>query len=151
MISNSTHRADVLQPVAGARTRPRGRSVMPVSDYDHLLKHLETCERDRGPSWALLAYVLQNKIVNTEPSRGPVESDIVVGGSHVSYSAGGGAIKAGLLVHRARPETRQLGIIPVSSLLGATLIGMRTGQQAPLLCEDGLVKSLVVVDTVPPT
>ena len=45
---------------------------------------------------------------------------------------------------------RQRGIIPVSSLLGATLIGMRIGQRAPLLCEDGSVKSLVVVDTVTP-
>ena len=107
--------------------------------------------RDSGPSWTLLAYVLHDMIVNTEPCRGPIERDIVVGGSLVSYAAGGGAVAAGLLVQRARHGTRQLGIIPVASLLGATLIGMRVGQRSPLFCEDGSVKSLVVVDTVPQT
>lgn len=151
MASYITRRADALQPVTGARTRPRVGAVLPLSDYNHLLELLEICERDRVPSWALLAYVLHDKIMNTEPCRGLVERDIVVGGSLVTYAAGGGAVASGLLVQRARPGARQLGIIPVASLLGATLIGMRIGQRAPLLCEDGSVKSLVVVDTVPPT
>lgn len=151
MVSYITPRTNVLQPVAGARTRPRMGAFLPESDYNYLLEHLEICERDRGPSWALLAYVLHDKIVNTEPYRGPIERDIVVGGSQVSYAAGGGAVASGLLVQRARHSTRHLGIIPVASLLGATLIGMRFGQRAPLLCEDGSVTSLVVVDTRPPT
>lgn len=98
----------------------------------------------------MLAYVLHDKIVSTEPCRGPVEHDIVVGGSQVSYAACGGAVASGLLVQRARPGIRQLGIIAVASLLGATLIGMRIGQRAPLLCEDGTVTSLVVIETLPP-
>lgn len=146
-----THRTDVLHPVAGPRTRLRVGAMLPVSDYNHLLQHLERCERERGPSWTLLAYVLHDKIVNTEPCRGLPTQDIVFGGSQVAYAVGGGAVASGLLVQRARPGTRQLGIIPVASLLGATLIGMRIGQRAPLLCEDGTVTSLVVVDTLPPT
>ena len=66
-------------------------ALLPESDCNYLLEHLEICERDRGPSWALLAYVLHDKIVNTEPCREPIERDIVVGGSQVSYAAGGGA------------------------------------------------------------
>ncbi len=76
--------------------------------------------------------------------------DLVAGGSFVTYSVGGGAATSGLLVHRARPGLLQSGVVPVASLPGATLIGMRAGQRAPLLCEDGSVKSLLVLDTVPP-
>jgi transcription elongation GreA/GreB family factor len=97
----------------------------------------------------LLTYVLQNKLMNTEPTREQVGSEIVVGGSHVSYSVSGGAVQTVLLVHRALPGNRNQDVASVSSLLGATLIGMRVGQRAPLLCEDGSVRSLVVVDSVP--
>ena len=37
-------------------------------------------------------YVLHDKIMNTEPCRGLVERDIVVGGSQVTYAAGGAAV-----------------------------------------------------------
>lgn len=151
MASYSTNQATALQPAPGARTRRRVETALPASDYAHLLEHLENCERDRDRSWTLLAYVLRNKIVHTEPSQGLVERDVVVGGSQVSYTAGGGQVTSGVLLHQARPGSQQAGIIPVSSLLGATLIGMCIGQRAPLLCEDGSVKSLVIVDTVPPT
>lgn len=148
-------RSCTLQPevhpfATTARVRPRGRAVLPVADYDLLLEYLEICERDRGPNWALLAYVLQNRIVNSEPSHLPVDRDIVVSRNEVIYSVSGASVEAGLLVHQPNAGPRQRGIIPVSSLLGATLIGMRIGQRAPLLCEDGSVKSLVVVDTVSP-
>jgi hypothetical protein len=139
-----------VHPFATARVRPRGRAVLPIGDYGLLLEHLEICERDRGPNWTLLAYVLQNRIVNTEPSHGPTEGDIVVDGSRVSYSVSGGPVETALLVLQPNAGQCQPGIILAASLLGATLIGMRTGQRAPLLCEDGSVKSLVVVDTVPP-
>lgn len=148
-------RSSTLQPemhpfATTARARPRGRAVLPVADYDLLLEYLEICERDRGPNWALLAYVLQNRIVNTEPSHRPVDRDIVVSRNEVIYSVSGASVEVGLLVHQPNVGPRQRGTIPVSSLLGATLIGMRIGQRAPLLCEDGSVKSLVVVDTVMP-
>ncbi len=143
-------RTPSLHPLTGPR-RPQGGTLLPQSDYTHLLEHLDICERDRARSSALLARVLHLKIVTTLPSRGLVPPDVVVGGSRVSYTLGGGAVATGLLVQRARLGTRQLGIIPVASLLGATLIGMRIGQRAPLLCEDGSVTSLVVLDTLPPT
>lgn len=148
-------RSCTLQPevhpfATTARVRLRGRAVLPVADYDLLLEHLEICERDRGPNRALLAYVLQNRIVNSEASHRPVDRDIVVSGSEVTYSVSGASVEAGLLVHQPNAAPRQRGIILVSSLLGATLIGMRIGQCAPLLCEDGSEKSLVVVDTFTP-
>lgn len=135
---------------AKAPSRLRQRLVLPEGDHQHLQQHLEICEKNRGPYWTLLAYVLQNKLMNCEPVGTPVDRDIVTGGSLVTYSMGGSAPTTGLLVHRARPGIQQGGVIPVASLLGATLIGMRSGQRAALLCEDGSVKSLVVLDTVPP-
>ena len=150
MARSSAPQPEVHPFATAARARPRGRAVLPVADYDLLLAYLEICERDRGPNWALLAYVLQNRIVNTNPSHRPVDRDIVVSGRKVTYSVSGASVEVGLLVHQPNAAPRQRGIIPVSTLLGATLIAMRIGQRAPLLCEDGSVKSLVVVDTVTP-
>lgn len=148
-ISTSPKTGNVLS-FAEALPRLRQRPVLPEADHQHLLQHLEVCERNRGPSWTLLAYVLQNKLVNCEPVGTSVDRDIVTGGSFVTYSVCNGAPTIGLLVHRARPGIQKGGVIPVASLLGATLIGMRTGQRAPLLCDDGTIKSLLVLDTVPP-
>ena len=136
--------------LAEVTPRLRCRPVLPEADHQQLLLHLEVCEKSRGPSWTLLAYVLQNKLVNSEPVSTPVDRDIVIGGSLVSYSVGGGAPAHGLLVHRVRPGIQKGDVIRVASLLGATLIGLRAGQRAPLLCEDGSVKSLLVLDSVPP-
>ena len=141
---------DNIRSFADPAPKLRSRPVLLEADHQYLLQHLEMCEKSRGPAWTLLAYVLQNKLVNSEPVSTPVDRSIVTGGSFVSYSVGGGALATGLLVHQAQPGIQQDGVIPVASLLGATLIGMRTGQRAPLLCEDGTVKSLLLLDTVPP-
>ncbi len=89
MTSRCTLQPEVHPFASTARVRPRGRAVLPVADYDLLLEYLEICERDRGPNWALLAYVLQNRIVNTEPSHRPVDRDIVVSRNEVIYSVSG--------------------------------------------------------------
>jgi hypothetical protein len=41
------------------------------------------------------------------------------------------------------------GIISVASLIGATLIGMRKLQRAPLLRDDGEIETIVVLDVKP--
>lgn len=139
-----------IHSLAEVTPRLRCRPVLPETDHQQLLLHLEVCEKRRGPAWSMLAYVLQNKLVNSEPVSTPLDREIVIGGSLVSYSVGGGASAHGLLVHRERPGIQKGDVIRVASLLGATLIGMRAGQRAPLLCEDGSVTSLLVIDTVPP-
>jgi hypothetical protein len=42
------------------------------------------------------------------------------------------------------------GCLLVASLLGATLIGMRKLQKAPLLRDDGQIETVVVLDVRPP-
>ncbi|MDF1855755.1 hypothetical protein [Pseudooceanicola sp.] len=120
--------------------------TLPSSDYQKLQEHLENCEGARRPSSKLLAHVLANKLMNTRPVDDVRHSDVVIGGSCVTYVVDGEAPQTGLLVHRARSGLSG-GVIPVASLLGATLIGMRTGQRAPLLFEDGTIGRLCVIET----
>lgn len=70
--------------------------------------------------------------------------DLVSGGSRVTYSVDGGPPQTGLVVPRARTGLDS-GVIPVSSLLGATLMGMRAGQTSPLLGDDGATGSILVL------
>lgn len=136
-------------PPSGPLSRPRMRSVLPESDHQQLRQHLEHCEQDSPPSRTMLTHVLRNKILTTEPVGRFQESDRVTSGCRVTYRVNGKAEQTGLLVHNARSAFGS-GVIPVSSLLGATLIGMRIGQRAPLLCEDGTVMSLSVLGVTPP-
>lgn len=119
--------------------------TLPTADYQKLQEHLELCECAMRPSSRLLAYVLANKLMNTRPSDDVYYTDSIVGGSCVTYIIDGKEPQSGLLAHRSGAGLPG-GIIPVASLLGATLIGMRLGQRAPLLFEDGSIGRLFVKD-----
>ncbi|AML52006.1 hypothetical protein [Falsihalocynthiibacter arcticus] len=120
-------------------------STLPKADHQKLQEHLDDCARAMRPSSQLLAYVLANKLMNTRPVTDVYCSDLVIGGCHVTYAIDGETPQTGLLVHRARAGSLT-GVIPVASLLGATLIGMRVGQRAPLLYEDRTIGKLLVID-----
>lgn len=125
-------------------TRPRARTQMPAADYQQLRRHLEECEQSKDPAWRLLAIVIRNKIKMSDPVSGVRAHDLVTGGSYVTYSVNRGAGQTSLLAHRARLGSG-INVIPVSSLLGATLIGMKVGQRAPLLFENGAIKLVTVL------
>lgn len=133
----------------GPRDRQRRRLVLPEADHAHLRRHLEHCEGMRHPASRLLAHLLRDKIMMTDPVSTPHARDLVTGGCRVTYCVNNAAARTGLLVQRARSGAGS-GVIPVSSLLGVTLIGMRVGQHAPLLCEDGAILSFSVLDVTPP-
>lgn len=116
-----------------------------ISDQEHqqLQRHLRQCETGRRPSTPLITALLKRKIFGARVLDTVQASDAVTGGSVVAYTIDGGPERSGLLVHRARPGVGG-GVIPVSSVLGATLIGMRAGEEAPLLCEDGTTATLRV-------
>lgn len=124
--------------------------ILPTEDHQKLQEHLEDCECALRPSSKLLAYVLANKLMNTRPVDHAHQSDLVVGGSLVTYAIDGADPQTGLLVHRARAGLPS-GVVPVASLLGATLIGMRVGQRAPLLLEDGTIGRLCVIEVASST
>ena len=131
----------------GPKTQPRKWAILPEDDHRQLQRHLELCERTRQPAWPLLAHVLHHKIMTTEPVRNTQAHDLVTGGCRVIYSVDGGPFQTGLLAHRARSGVGS-GVIPVSSLLGATMIGMRVGQRAPLLRDDGTIGTIAVLGVV---
>ena len=119
--------------------------VLPEAEHQKLQGHLDDCEGAMRPCSTLLAYVLANKLLNTRPVPDLHCAGLVIGGCRVTYAIDGEEPQTGLMVHRAREGTPG-GIIPVASLLGATLIGMRNGQRAPLLREDGTIGRLLVID-----
>ena len=125
-------------------------SVLPESDHRQLRRHLRRCERDRQTATELLSYVLRHKILATSPVRNVRADDLVTGGCHVVYSIDGGPVRNGRLLHRAGSATAS-DVIPVFSLLGATLIGIRIGQRAPLLKEDGPIGTVAVQGVTRPS
>lgn len=126
------------------RTPPREAAMLPDADRRKLRYHLETCETKSQEALPFLAHVLRHKITSSEPLGCEVPDDVVTGGCCVSYAIDGGRARTGLLLHRSRKGSGS-GVIPVSSLLGATLIGMRVGKRAPLLCSDGRIVALTVL------
>lgn len=128
----------------GPKRQGRPPALLPDSDYRRLHEHLEQCEAADQPARPLLAHVLDHKIRTTRPAGDAELGDVVTGGCRVTYSVDGAPSETGLLVHRARSDLGS-GVIPVASLLGATLIGMQVGQRAPLLFEDGRVGAISVL------
>lgn len=135
-----THSA--IRPLRSAPT------ALPEADHLKLKEYLEDCERGVIGGSGLLAYVLSTKLMNTAPVTGVHLSDVVAGGCLVTYSVNGEKPQTGILVH-TEPADSTAGMIAVASLLGATLIGMRVGQRAPLLHEDGTIARLLVTDVEP--
>lgn len=127
------------------RALARNAAILPEADYQKLQEHLESCKSGMRASSALLVHVLSHKLMNVNPVSNVHCSDLVIGGSRVTYSVDGGKPQEGLLSHRAAIGSTG-GVIPVASLLGTTLMGMRTGQRAPLLRDDGTIGRLLVID-----
>ncbi|MFZ1469999.1 MAG: hypothetical protein WAT09_13630 [Paracoccaceae bacterium] len=140
----------ILDNNAGPRIPPRKWAILPADDYRQLQRHLELCENTRPPGWAMLAHVLHHKIMTAEPVPIRRVTDMVTGGCRVTYAVDDGPPQIGLLTQRARSGLHN-GVIPVSSLMGATLIGMRIGQRAPLPSVDGTVYTVTVLDVAHPT
>ena len=123
--------------------------TLPEDDHQKLQEHLENCDCAMRPNSKLLAYVLANKLMNTRPVSDVHQSDLVVGGASVTYAVDNQAPLTGLLVHRVKAGLPGAEI-PVASLLGATLIGMRVGQRAPILFEDGTIGEVSVISVASP-
>ena len=134
-----------LGPIRG----PRKWSVLPKADHLELQRHLALCDAAGEPASTLLAYVLLHKIMATEPVENFSANDLVIGDSRVIYSENGGRIQSGVLVHSTRSKSARR-VVQVRSLLGATLIGMRVGQRAPLLRTDGTIGTIAVLGVAQP-
>lgn len=116
-------------------------------DCQQLQRHLNHADVTQ---LSFLDHVLRRKVKASQPLEGAAPEDVVTGSSCVRYVINGGSAQTGLMRHWARRGSRG-AVIPVRSLLGAALIGMRIGERAPLLNEDGSSSSLTVLDIIPPT
>jgi hypothetical protein len=110
---------------------------------EHLLRQRGT---KNSPNPALLNGLLRHKLRISRGTPEPASPDLVVGGCHVTYMISGEGARSGVLSMNPVPG---MGYVPVASLLGATLIGMRKLQKVPLLRDDGQIDVVVVLDVKP--
>ncbi|WP_289042662.1 hypothetical protein [uncultured Aliiroseovarius sp.] len=97
-------------------------------------------EATHTPSASVSKAVRYDDIQHT--TRG--DGETVTSNCHVVYSISGGPAESGLMVQRARAGMG--GVIPASSALGSALIGLRVGQRAPLVFDDGKVGTVTVLE-----
>ena len=112
-----------------------------LTDYELcvLKDHLAQCHSDDDQ---LLAGVLRSKIDHARIISGDVPPDVATLGSHVTFMVTGGGAQRGELVQH---DSGDAGAIAITSLLGATLIGMRELQRAFLPCADGSTLTLALL------
>ncbi len=139
----SIHHFDPSTPETrfGPQVRRTLLTPLPDADRRQLESHLR---RSKSVGQPFLTHVLHNKIRSSISCSENIPADVVTGGCRVIYSIDGAPAQSCLLSHRARMGAVS-DVIPVSTLLGATLIGMRIGQRAPLLCLDGTVATVSVL------
>jgi hypothetical protein len=133
---------------AGLKDQPRVTAHLTDLDRRALEAHLHrsAVARDADP---LLAGILRQKIAWACLVGGAVPPDLATGGRRVTYVAGHDGPRHGLLTHSDKVEGAA-DAIPVRSLLGATLIGMRVHQRAPLLRDDGTIVTVTLHDVFDP-
>ncbi|MFG6539029.1 hypothetical protein [Sulfitobacter sp. CS16] len=95
------------------------------------------------PNPALIEGFLHHKLRMARPAPEPTPTNLVVAGRLVSFMTNGGKPRSGMLTFVPGDDA---GCIPVTSFLGATMLGMQALQKAPLLREDGWIDTLVVLD-----
>ena len=147
---SSLHESRPHRPAGqiGPKAPARVVTILPEADHRQLQHRLALCRASRPTVSVLLAHVLSHKLATTRPGRSLPPADLVTLGCRVTYALGGGAVQSGRLVADDAGTTG--GAIALTSLLGATLIGMKAGQRAPLLREDGSVGTVLVLDVIRP-
>ena len=143
----------ITQLPTGREVRPPFRRAAAQTGFrltvdDRLgIEQLLRCEGTRSaPNPPLLNGLLRHKLRISRGAPEPASPDLVVAGRHVTYMISGEGARSGVLSMNPVPGQ---GYIPVASLLGATLIGMRKLQKVPLLRDDGQIDVVVVLDVKP--
>ncbi|WP_147115360.1 hypothetical protein [Tateyamaria sp. syn59] len=112
---------------------------------EHLLRYSKTRNASNP---ALLNGLLRHKLRISRGAIEPASPELVVTGRQITYLIREEGSRSGVLSMGPTPIP---GHFLVTSLLGATLIGMRKLQKAPLLRDDGQIDKVVVLDVDPST
>lgn len=91
----------------------------------------------------LIAGFLRHKLRLARHAPEPIPATLVVAGRWVSFMTTGRKARWGKLT---MVQCDDANCIPVTSFLGATMLGMTKLQKAPLLREDGGIDTLVVLE-----
>lgn len=135
------------QPVYD-RPAPSSRFELTAADRIGIEKLLRDGVTRRSPNPNLLEGFLRHKLRVSCGAPDPAPNALVTSGRRVKYMISGGGAREGLLT--MQPDVR-VDRIEVATLLGATLIGMRSSQKMPLLTDDGQIEIVLVLDvTTPP-
>lgn len=126
------------------KARPCVTAELTDADLRTLEAHLHRLAQS-DDACPLLMGVLRQKIAWSRPIRGAAPPDLATGGRLVRYRVVGAGTRCGLLSHRDAPEESR-AVVAVCSLLGATLIGMRTRERVPLLRDNGTIVTLSLLD-----
>ncbi|WP_417260773.1 hypothetical protein [Celeribacter sp.] len=97
------------------------------------------------PYPTLIEGFLRHKLRSSKSAPEPAPHDLVVPGRLVSYMTSGDKARRGKVTIIPNEDD---GSIPVTSFLGATMLGMRKKQRMPLLREDSGIDILVVLDVL---
>lgn len=121
----------------------RGRFQLTQADRIGIERLLSLGLTAECPNPTLIEGFLRHKLRLARPAPEPAPKNLVVAGRYVSYMTAGGKARSGLLT---MVQSDDVSSIPVTSLLGATMLGMQKLQRVPLLREDGWIDTLVVLD-----
>lgn len=137
---------DLAVDVFAGLHRLARRSCLPARDVEGLQRHLDYCETAGSGIAALTGEILRQKLRHAR-RLGPdaPAGCIAAGNSLLGYRIRGQEPRIARLSHRARLWA-EAEVVPVRSLLGATLIGMRVGDSAPLLLSDGSFSEVTLME-----
>lgn len=143
-ITNSTHllASNAYRP--SFKSPPlEGRFQLTRADRIGVERLLRLGFTENCPNPTLIEGFLRHKLRMARPAPEPAPANLVVAGRHVAFATSGGKARSGMLT---LVPGEGAGCIPVTSFLGATMLGMQKRQKVPLLREDGWIDTLVVLD-----
>jgi hypothetical protein len=117
-----------------------GDCVLTSRDYTLLEGWLiRTVESELEVDPVLMALVRAKLAASRIVLSGDVEPDRASGGCRIVYTLDGEAPTSQLLAHWRSDAVAGGSILPITSILGITLVGMRARQRVPLVRSDGSI------------
>ena len=143
-ITNSMHLLTGSTYQQSHKCRPlKGRFQLTQADRIGIERLLSLDLTAECPNPTLIEGFLRHKLRLARNSPEPTPASLVMAGRRIKYMISGGNARSGILT---LVPGNKAGCIPVTSFLGATMLGMRKMQRAPLLRDDGWIETLVVLD-----
>lgn len=138
---------DLSVEVMGRLHGAAQRAWLSPQDIEMMQRELQHCQAQPSGVVALIGELLRQKLAYARRLGPETLTDrIATGGIALGYRLGGDQPPIlARLSYRVRLR-EEPGVVPLRSLLGATLIGMHLGETAPLLLSDGSLTEVTLTD-----